>query len=91
MGIFDFFRRKKDKQTSHVDKSIESIRKKQKLLDLYSEIEQNKYINDEKAKQLYENAYKETADNLIERHFYYNNVIDYFYGLRNKDKNAREK
>src|SRR5699024_9633881 len=40
---------------------------------------------------LYAKAYEQTSENLIDRHFYYNNVIDYYYGLRDKEENALDK
>lgn len=87
LGIFNLFKSRKKKQnTINAEKVSHN-----NFLDTINEIEENKYVNDDKTKQLYDRAYKQSENNLIDRHFYYNNVIDYYYGLRDKEKNALEK
>lgn len=70
---------------------LNNLKKKDNLFKTLNEIEKHKYVNDDIAKKLYKKAYNQTSGNLIDRHFYYNNVIDYYYGLRNKEKSALDK
>lgn len=94
MGFFDIFRKKGIKQRKNTSKRKHTVRtstSKTNVFSILNEIEKHKYINDVKTKELYDKAYKQTSGNLIDRHFYYNNAIDYYYGLRHQDKNAIEK
>lgn len=85
MGLFNFFRKDKPKKATY------NYNRKYDFSNIMKEIEANKYINDAKAKALYKKAFKLTENNLIDRHFYYNSIIDYHYALRDKEKDALEK
>src|SRR5690625_382963 len=83
-NFLNLFRRKQVTESQRLN----NLKKKHNLFETLNEIEKHKYVNDDMAKRLYKKAYNQTSDNLIDRHFYYNNVIDYYYGLRSKEKDA---
>lgn len=95
MGFFDLFRKRNVlNQRKSKNKRIHTTKvntSKTNLFSILNEIEKYKYIDDVKTKKLFDKAYVQTSGNLIDRHFYYNNAIDYYYGLRHQDKNAIEK
>ena len=88
MGIFsklNIFRSKKINKKDSINRTENSFG------DTLAEIEKNKYVNDEKTKQLFDVAFKNSKNNLIDRHFYLNSAIDYYYGLRDKEEEALQK
>ncbi|MED4126507.1 tetratricopeptide repeat protein, partial [Halalkalibacterium halodurans] len=85
MGLFDFlFKSNKPKTVKKETRQISTLDINQTLLLA----EENKYVNDDLAKQLYAHAYEITQNNIIDRHFLYNQLIDYYYGLRDKEEDA---
>lgn len=88
MGIFNkFIRRKKEKfQNVNINTTQNN-----EFWDIVKEIEEYKYVNDDKTNELYDKAFKKSEKNIINRHFYYNNIIEYYYGMRDKQTDALEK
>lgn len=83
MGLFDLFK-KKDKPTTKKTTKNRNF----DLNETLSLIEENKYVNDSKTKELFNYAYELTENKIIDRHFLYNQLIDYYYGLRDKETGA---
>lgn len=78
MGFLDLFRKKNDRLISKQIKSINKLDLRE-TLDL---IEENKFVNDDLTMRLFDHAYEITNNNVIDRHFLYNQLINYYYGLR---------
>lgn len=85
MGFFNIF---KKKDTPNI---MEKYNLKHQLTKLYEEIQENIYVNDLRTKKLFDHALELTKNDIVERHFVYNQLIDYYFSLRDKEKNALEK
>lgn len=88
--IFNFLKLSK-KNNSRNRKSSNESYQRDKYLEAMKEIEEKKFVNDKRTKELYGKLDNLTKNALIDRHFYYNNVIDYYYGLRDKEIDAIDK
>lgn len=82
MGLFDFLKGKsvKEEEKRRADK--------RNIAEMFTLIDENMYVNEHKTTELLEQAYRMTASSVIDRHFLYNKMIDYYYGLREQKPDA---
>lgn len=77
MGIFDAFKKKSNSTEDH-PKRNEAYHH---AMDKFNEF---KYEDDEKAKKLLHLGYEASEGYALERHSWYNEAVEYYYGLRHR-------
>lgn len=86
MGIFNIF--KSNNSNPECENIINEEETKLDYFELIDKIDKNMYVNDDLAQKLFEKAYVLTANDTVNRHFFYNKIIEYYYGLREKQQDA---